>query len=79
MTFSEGHFCLLTYVICSKLKIRIDGENLEAVTLYIFLLPSCQMTAYMKVSMSWPDMAFSLMPGASHHQKDDVGCTSTPF
>jgi hypothetical protein len=25
------------------------------------------------------NMAFSFMPGASHHQKDDVGCASTPF
>jgi hypothetical protein len=44
-----------------------------------FLLLSCQIVAYMKVSMSWPDMAFCFMPGASHHHKDDVGCTGTPF
>jgi hypothetical protein len=38
----------------------------------LFLLPSCQIAAYMKVSMSWPDMAFCFMLGASHHHKDDV-------
>jgi hypothetical protein len=31
----------------------------------------------MKVSMSWPDMAFCFMPGASHHHRDVVGCTGT--
>jgi hypothetical protein len=46
---------------------------------HTFLLPSCQFTAYMKVSMSWPDAAFCFMPGASHHHWDDVGCTGTPF
>jgi hypothetical protein len=35
------------------------------------LLQSCQIAAYMKVSMSWPDMAFCFMLGASHHHKDD--------
>jgi hypothetical protein len=44
-----------------------------------FLLPSCQFTAYMRVSVRWPDMAFCFMPGVSRHHKDDVGCTSTPF
>jgi hypothetical protein len=44
-----------------------------------FLLPSCQLTAYTKVSVIWPDMAFCFMPGASHHHKDDVGCTGAPF
>jgi TRAP-type mannitol/chloroaromatic compound transport system permease small subunit len=45
----------------------------------LFLLPSCQIDVYMKVSMSWPDMAFCFMPGASHHHKDDVGYTGTQF
>jgi hypothetical protein len=49
-----------------------------------FLLPSCQIDAYMKVSMSWPDMAFCFMPGASHHHKDkglptNIEVHSTPF
>jgi hypothetical protein len=44
-----------------------------------FLLPSFQIDAYIKVSMSWPDMAFCFMPGASHHHKNDVGCTGTQF
>jgi hypothetical protein len=35
-----------------------------------FLLPFCQFTAYLRVKVS-----FCFMPGASHHHKDDVGCT----
>jgi hypothetical protein len=30
-------------------------------------------------SGSWSDMPFCLMPGASHHHKDVVGCTGAPF
>jgi hypothetical protein len=31
---------------------------------------------YMRVSVSWPDMALCFMPGGSHHRKDNVGCRS---
>jgi hypothetical protein len=44
-----------------------------------FLLPSCQFTAYMKISVSGTDMALSFMPGALHHHKGDVGYTVAPI
>jgi hypothetical protein len=55
------------------------SSPLETKLFFIFLLPSCQIVACIKVGMSWPDMAFCFMLGASHHHKDDVGCTSTPL
>jgi hypothetical protein len=46
---------------------------------HLLFLPSCQISAFVKVNLSWPDMDFCFhlhMPGASHHHK---GCTGTPF